>query len=179
MPSFPRFTTTLALAMALALPLAAAADAPARGWQGLGFEDLDRNGDGVITREAFDQFRAERLAAIDADGDGFITREEFRAHHGARAAARAKNRADRMFDRLDGAGSGRIPLEGLAERRTPGTGLFERMDSDGDGVVSRDEFEAWQDRQTTRRAEMRERMREQGRAHRREMREGRPGKQTR
>lgn len=86
-----------------------------------------------ITVEAFDARRAELFARIDADGDGLISAEEFSDH---------KPRGKR--------GPGQGKHSGSQGERTRPTdeqiaamedSLFERLDADQDGVLSRDEFD--------------------------------------
>jgi Ca2+-binding EF-hand superfamily protein len=80
---------------------------------------------------------ADRLKAMDKDGDGKVTREEFTG----RAA---------LFDRLDTNKDGVLSPEDRpsgAPRPQPGAAAGERlrrlraMDKDGDGAISREEFE--------------------------------------
>jgi len=156
-------TMTVSLA---AMPLMASEHARdgARG-EGRGaammFERLDADGDGIVTRAEVEAAHLGRAAEMDADGDGTISRAEFVAWHTARAAARTERRAERMFDRLAGRGAeGIAPEEMLREGRLDR--MFERLDTDGDGAISREEFEAGAERMRDRRAEMREKRRGEG-----------------
>jgi Ca2+-binding EF-hand superfamily protein len=126
------------------------------------FERLDADGDGLLSAEELAPRRPERRAAmfdrIDADGDGVITREEAEAAH-----ARWRERAERRPE-------GRGPRHQRAEGR-PGRGpdggprgdrverMFERMDLDGDGVITREEAEQFH-------RDMRERAGQDGRGPR-------------
>lgn len=69
---------------------------------------------------------AERFATMDADGSGEVTLEEFTTAHEARVA----KMKERMGDREPRAG------------RTPPTPekIFERIDENGDGVLTADEI---------------------------------------
>lgn len=82
-----------------------------------------------------------RLDRLDTDGDGFISRHEI-------VAAR-----DRLFERLDGNGDGTLDAGEIEELRdvimdravTAQARLANqsrRMDTNGDGATSRDEFRA-------------------------------------
>jgi hypothetical protein len=75
------------------------------------FSDIDANGDGKVSEQELNEFRAERMskmaaegrqmkhagdmptfADIDTDGDGFINEQEFTAHQAERRAEMQKNR---------------------------------------------------------------------------------------
>lgn len=45
------------------------------------FEEGDKNGDGILSKEEFVSGAEERFTKIDADGDGQVTKEEAKAHH--------------------------------------------------------------------------------------------------
>jgi len=166
-----RFTLPLALlgAALVAVPAALAQDMPARGMAGaLGmdpaalearmFEMLDTDGDGVVSAEewaarrevmrgAGPLLRAEAIIErFDADGDGGLNAEEL-------AAALTEMRGE-MAQRARGAGKrgqdgaamrgwrnpgpragGEVPASHIAE-------MFDRIDTDGDGTISPEEFKA-------------------------------------
>ncbi len=114
----------------------------------------------------------ERMSfeTFDTDGDGQITQAEVDAHRQARfaevdtdgdnqvsrdeflshSARQAGDRAGRMFDRLDADGDGLLSRD-LAEQRAPGRDIVTRLDTDGDGAVSEAEFEEMRDRMAERR----------------------------
>ena len=100
---------------------------------------------------------------IDADGSGEITVEDLaaladakfaemdadgngtvsEAEFTAAAAARASERAARMFERLDADGDGVLSRDALEARgrRGPSERMIARLDADGSGGVSAEEFE--------------------------------------
>ena len=109
----------------------------------MSLERLDANGDGNISLEEINAERTERFSSADANGDGGLTLEEFTA---AREAEREERRAERMtkhFERLDADGDGVVTMaeqDAFAEERTER--MFSRIDSNDDGVISEAEREA-------------------------------------
>ncbi len=132
------------------------------------FAGLDANNDGQLTREEMRAQRGERshrrggghrgmhsLARADANNDGNITREEFLA------------RPTQMFERMDANNDGVISADERPQRRdrgerrervnpdangdgqfsqaeyvAMGARMFERLDANNDGRVTREEAEA-------------------------------------
>lgn len=102
-------------------------------------ELYDRNGDGVVDRVEFDAARATTFAETDADGDGQLDRTEYTTEFAARLQVqRAKVRqaagrqADVRFNALDTDKDGRMTF---AEYQVSGKRLFDRADTNGDGIV--------------------------------------------
>jgi Ca2+-binding EF-hand superfamily protein len=87
------------------------------------FERLDRNDDGVITREEVTAARTASFSNLDTDRDGFISREEMQRQQTARRGA------DGRITQTSGPyRGGRINLQ--------------RADANRDGAVTRAEFDA-------------------------------------
>lgn len=121
------------------------------GPENISFEDLDVDGDGLITTADVEARKAARFAEIDANGDGQLTAEEIAAHAEARMAERAAKFADkaakrteRMIERNDENGDGTISLAELGGDRADR--MFDRLDEDGDGAISAEEFDAMKKR---------------------------------
>ncbi len=102
-------------------------------------ELYDRNGDGVVDRAEFDAARAATFAGTDADNDGRLDLDEYtREFAGRLDAQRGKVRAasERQagvrFNALDTDKDGRMTF---AEYQVSGRRLFDRADTDGDGIV--------------------------------------------
>ncbi|WP_425407721.1 EF-hand domain-containing protein [Hyphococcus sp.] len=121
------FSAIAAAGAALLTAGAYAEDGKGRGGY---WEKMDTNGDGEITAdEASDRF-AERLEAADTDGSGGVSKAEMEAYHKAR---RAERREARNPDKNDDGVVDRTEFVNAAQER------FERMDKNGDGVLSEDE----------------------------------------
>ena len=118
------------------------------------FERLDQDGDSVVTsdevpdeqRELFDRI----LSRGDQDQDGKLTREEFMAFRQAAQSRQGQGRRGRggrgfdpemMFERMDTNGDGKITRDELPAQAPP---MLERMDSDGDGAITREELSNFQ-----------------------------------
>jgi hypothetical protein len=122
---------TIYLAALAGLVLATAAEAQP--------VSMDTDGDGAISRAEWDSAQAERFARLDADADGSLTREELRAGMGnVRDGMRGRMRERAAAVDLDGDGAW-----SLAELQAVRPGLtqeqFERLDRNGDGLISADE----------------------------------------
>lgn len=106
-----------------------------RGGRG-GFHNLrgaDANNDGNITREEFLARPIEMFQRIDADGNGVITEAE-RPQRPERAEGERRQRPD--FDANDDRQISRTEFTAM------GSGMFERMDANNDGRVTREEADA-------------------------------------
>lgn len=96
------------------------------------FARMDANKDGTITEADRAARQAAMFDRLDADRNGALTRTELAAGHGARAG---KGKAGMM--KHDGAAA-----MSEAQKTERGAAMFARLDADGNGAVSRAEFDA-------------------------------------
>ena len=128
-----RILVAVALSAAFSVASAASTDgspAPARG-----FSSLDKNGDGVISRDeaAAHPRLANSFDRIDTNKDGVLSQDELRAAHQAHHADRPK---------LDANGDGMISRD-EAKNAPRLMANFDAIDTNKDGMLSRDEMAAW------------------------------------
>lgn len=93
------------------------------------FDAADADGDGAVTPEEIETYRAALVAEVDTSGDGALSIEEFDTLYRSLTRARMVD----AFQRLDADGDGQIAPEEM-ERRV--ARFVERMDRDGDGTLT-------------------------------------------
>jgi Ca2+-binding EF-hand superfamily protein len=106
-------------------------------------EIYDTDGDGVVTREEFDRQRDEAFKRTDTNGDGRIDADEYLLEFEDRLdrqIAKTREAANKQsavrFKALDTDEDGRISP---AEYAASGKRMFDRLDTNKDGVVSLDD----------------------------------------
>lgn len=108
------------------------------------FKRWDSNGDGVISRDEAQAAGAGRIAkkfdSLDKDKDGQLTPDELRAARDDRMAA-MKERFDTDFRNADKNGDGSLTKEEAAGMPMLAR-HFDEVDTNKDGVVTREEIEA-------------------------------------
>ena len=93
------------------------------------FQTFDADGDGRITQAEIDQFRQNQITRFDADRNGTLSLEEYQALW----LDAMRERMVDAFQEHDDDGDGQVTAEEFNERYT---GLVERFDRNGDGVLS-------------------------------------------
>ena len=132
-----------AMGFACAATLAAAAPGAGEGHDPMmRFKQADTNGDGMISRDEAKALPriAKHFDEIDANHDGQITADELRAYHQKMHADR-EAKAGAHFKKLDTDGDGRISrAEAQASPRL--AQHFDEIDANKDGFITPDELAA-------------------------------------
>ena len=119
-----------------------------RGGPAMMFERFDTNGDGQITREEAEAAAAAHFTEADGNGDGQLSAEELTAAAEARRAERESlrraSRIEQMIERRDTNGDGMLSLEEMTAQAGRGGGMdrmFDMLDADDDGIITKAEAE--------------------------------------
>jgi len=113
------------------------------------FAKMDSNNDGGLSpaelKAAKVKRAQERFARMDTDGNGLLSKEEMRKKRGGKHKMRGRGRggrgqgAMRMMKRADTNGDMAVSLQ---EMRTAATARFNKVDTNNDGVLTKEERQA-------------------------------------
>ena len=118
------------------IPTVAFADAEAR------FESMDANGDGKISPDEHAAAAARMFEKMDANGDGKVTAAEMSAAHQkmtGKKMEKGEMTAAEKIKMLDTNGDGVLTAD---EHATGAKAMFDKMDTDHDGYLSKAEVKA-------------------------------------
>ena len=104
-----------------------------------GFEDLDINIDGKVSKEEIGKQREITVRSMDLNGDEKLSAEELMQQYAKRAEFSVK----RMIKKLDSNGDGSLSFVELKKSQRIGnlSRMFDRLDKDDDGYISKDEVQ--------------------------------------
>lgn len=103
------------------------------------FDEIDTDKDGKLSLAELEAHRAAEFAAADANGDGSLDADELSARMLARIQEKMAERIQHMIDNRDNDGNGLISAAEMGEG--PAENHFARIDSDNDGMISKEEAE--------------------------------------
>jgi len=110
------------------------------------FDSADTNGDGIITRAEFLAARERGFTRLDRNGDGYIDKSDMSGRLAGRR--KAQERLAEMVARFDKDGDGRISKSEFVDGLAP---LFDLVDSDHNGELSKEEVAAAKQKMAERR----------------------------
>lgn len=103
----------------------------------INFEQMDANGDGLLTRAEMQAHAQARFAAADTDGDGNLSAAEM----AAQAEREVSARMEKMIERRDENGDGVLSFEEMQPPAKFADRMFDRLDENEDGALSQEELE--------------------------------------
>ena len=110
---------------------------------GMDLTAMDTDKDGKVSKAEATAYRTAETASIDANADGKLSVDELAAMHLKQMTDAAKTMAQRMVDRMDTDGDGMLSAAELVAHPMPGD-MFDRLDANKDGFVDQAELDAAQ-----------------------------------
>jgi hypothetical protein len=108
----------------------------AQGREGPAIEQADANHDGKVTKQEYIDARTAQFSRMDRNGDGFIDNADSR--EGADQSERGR-RAATVRGRIDSNGDGKVSKEEFVNAPTM---VFDKFDADKNGELDAKELEA-------------------------------------
>ena len=104
------------------------------------FDTMDADKDGKLTYAEMEAHRKVEFAAADTNGDGVLSPEELSARALARFQEKLGERTQGMLDTMDNDGNGSLSADEIG--KGPAEDRFARIDTDNDGMISKEEAQA-------------------------------------
>ncbi|MDE2562914.1 MAG: EF-hand domain-containing protein [Sphingomonadales bacterium] len=135
----PDDADTAAAAPVVATPLPAIVSDPAAAKPLTSFDGKDANGDGKITQAEYAKAAQSIFQMMDADQSGTVTVQEMDAARAALGMSNAEESSEKIIQQADSDGDGKLTL---AEWMANANAQFDVLDTNKDGVIDRQEWDA-------------------------------------
>lgn len=137
--------TTLAVTIIAGAAFAAGSEKSHRGHgPRLNFEEVDANKDGKLSKDELAAHAEARFNQTDTNNDGLVSEAELRARIAQRMEDRADRKVSRMMKHHDANDDGQLSQDEMKPKHADK--MMKRVDTDGDGAISKAEFDAMQDK---------------------------------
>jgi len=104
----------------------------------LAFKKMDANGDGVVSKNEFNEFNARHFKEMDANKDGKVTREEMNAS-ASKVIRNGLTHLEERFAAADTDHDGGLDRK-EAEAMPVMLAYFDEIDTDKNGKITREEY---------------------------------------
>ena len=104
------------------------------------FDQIDTDKDGKLSMAELEAHRAAEFKAADTNADGALDATELAARELARFQEKLADRTQEMIDNKDNDGNGSLSADEIG--KGPAEDHFARIDTDNDGMISKDEAQA-------------------------------------
>lgn len=105
-------------------------------------EEMDTNGDQLISKDEIAAHAKARFDQVDANGDGKLSAEEMAAHGEREMTKRMEKRQARMLKRMDADDDGMLSFDEMqAKQQKRMDKMFSRLDANEDGMLSAEELQ--------------------------------------
>lgn len=105
-------------------------------------EEMDKNGDQMISKDEIAAHAKARFDQVDTNDDGKLSADEMAAHDEKEMTKRMKKRQAKMLKRMDAYDDGMLSFDEMqAKQQKRMNKMFSRLDANEDGMLSAEELE--------------------------------------